>query len=85
MVCSTSCLISSSPSMAMAMTRPERAVTSWMLLKVFSYFRTLEGSLGSLVAMQTTETVTSVSSYSPENCNPEQIAAFDGRRVGNVT
>ncbi len=30
-------------------------------------------------------TVTSVSSYSPENCNPEQIAAFDGRRVGNVT
>jgi len=30
-------------------------------------------------------TVTSASSYSPENCNPEQIAAFDGRRVGNVT
>ena len=30
-------------------------------------------------------TVTSASSHSPENCNPEQIAAFDGRRVGNVS
>jgi hypothetical protein len=55
-----------------------------MLLRVFSYFRTLEGSLASLVAMQTTGTLTSVSSYSPENCNPEQIAAFDGHRVENV-
>ena len=38
----------------MAMTRPERAVTSWMLLRVFSYLRTELGSLGSWVAMQTT-------------------------------
>ena len=43
-----------SPSVAMAMTRPERAVTSWMLERVFSYLRTEEGSSGSLVAMTTT-------------------------------
>jgi hypothetical protein len=36
-----------SPSMAMAMTRPERAVTSWMFERVFSYLRTLVGSVGS--------------------------------------
>ncbi len=34
----------------MAMTRPLRAVTSCILLRVFSYLRTLAGSLGSLVA-----------------------------------
>ena len=38
----------SSPSVAMAMTRPERAVTSWMLERVFSYLRTLAGSDGVL-------------------------------------
>jgi hypothetical protein len=38
----------------MAMTRPLRAVTSWMLLRVFSYLRTEAGSAGSLVAMTTT-------------------------------
>jgi hypothetical protein len=32
----------------MAMTRPERAVTSWMLERVFSYLRTLVGSEGSV-------------------------------------
>jgi hypothetical protein len=37
--------------MAMAMTRPERAVTSWMLERVFSYLRTGGVGFGSLVAM----------------------------------
>ncbi len=36
----------SSPSVAMAMTRPERAVTSWMLERVFSYLRTRGGVCG---------------------------------------
>ena len=34
--------------MAMAITRPERAVTSWMFERVFSYFRTDDASEGSL-------------------------------------
>jgi len=53
MTCSTSWEMWVSPSMAMAMTRPERAVTSWMLLRVFSYLRTELGRW-ILVAMQTT-------------------------------
>ena len=36
MTCSTSCPMVVSPSVAMAITRPERAVTSWMLERVFS-------------------------------------------------
>ena len=44
MTCSISWLMWVSPSIAMAMTRPERAVTSWMLLRVFSYLRTELGS-----------------------------------------
>ena len=48
MVCSTSWVMWVSPSVAMAMTRPERAVTSWMLERVFSYLRTEPGSVGVL-------------------------------------
>jgi hypothetical protein len=44
----------------MAMTRPEREVTYWMLERVLSYLRAELGSAGSLVAMQTTGTVSSM-------------------------
>src|ERR1700739_3876382 len=37
MTCSTSWAMGWAPSVAMAMTRPERAGTSWMLERVFSY------------------------------------------------
>ena len=45
--CSTSWWMCLSPSVAMAMTHPLRAVTSWMLERVFSYLRTEAGSAGS--------------------------------------
>ena len=48
MTCSTSWWMCLSPSVAMAMTRPLRAVTSWMLLRVFSYLRTRGGVGGVL-------------------------------------
>ena len=46
MVCSTSWPISWSPSVAMAMTRPLRAVTSWMLLRGFFVLEDAGGVVG---------------------------------------
>jgi hypothetical protein len=55
----------SSASVAMAVTRPERAVTSWMLERSFSYLRAELGSAGSWVAMETTGRISSMRALGP--------------------